>query len=152
VLRTVNIPVGYAYAVGHGQPHFLHEDLYIPHADDVYSTFVKAHPPVPISRLLIDAATREAWFGSNVDQETADANIGRLTAMLGVEFLADGLLRRHCKDLETGAAPKDSEVYAALKKYWTLDELIDMDLWGKMNEKLDALGGCSAVAEKAWTG
>jgi alpha-tubulin suppressor-like RCC1 family protein len=152
VLRTVNIPVGYAYAAGHGQPHFLHEDLYVPHADSVYSANVQAHPPVPISRLLIDAATREAWFGSNVDYETAKVNIDRLEIALAVEFLSVGLLRRHCKDLETGAAPKDSEVYAALKKYWTLDELLDMDLWGKMNDKLETLGGCSAISEKHWTG
>jgi hypothetical protein len=145
VLRTVNIPVAYAYAAGHGHPHFLHEDRYIPHADTVYSANVKAQPPVPIARLLIDAATYEAWFGLSVDENAAKINVHRLETQLAVEYLSNGLLQRHCKDLETGAAPKDSDVYAALKEFWTLQELIDMDLWGKMNQKLDTLGGCSAV-------
>jgi alpha-tubulin suppressor-like RCC1 family protein len=145
VLRTVNIPVAYAYAAGHGQPHFLHEDLYIPHGDDVYSSYVNAQPPVPIARLLIDAATHDAWFGPSVDENTATINIGRLTTQLAVEYLSDGLLRLHCKDLESGAAPADGQVYEALKAFWTLDQLVEMDLWAKMDAKIPLLGGCIAL-------
>jgi Regulator of chromosome condensation (RCC1) repeat len=151
VLRTVNIPVEYVYAVGHGQPHFLHEDLYIPHADDVYSTNVKAKPPVPISRLLIDAATHEAWFGPAVDEATAQVNISRLEKHLGVEYLSDGLLQLYCKDLDSGASPAASQVYESLKDFWTLDDLLEMDLWTKLDAKLEARGGCNAL-ETSWAG
>ena len=145
VLRTVNIPVGYSYAVGHGQPRFLHEDLYIPHGDDVYTGYVKAQPPVPISRLLIDAATHEAWFGSSVDENTALINIGRLKKQLAVEYLSDGLLKLYCQDLESGAAPANGQVYEDLKEFWTFEQLVQMDLWAKMDAKLPLRGGCMAL-------
>ena len=38
------------------------------------------------------------------------------------------------------------------KTFWTLEELLAMDLWTKMNDKLALLGGCSAVAPKTWMG
>ena len=152
VLRTVNIPVAYIYCGGHAQPHFLHEDLFIPHGDDLYAGYMKAHPAIPISLLPIDKATYEAWFGANVDLLTAQVNIDRRVSELALQFLSDGLLRQHCKDLEAGTPPEDSKVYAGFKSFWTLEELLAMDLWTKMDDKLATLGGCSAVAEKQWTG
>jgi hypothetical protein len=148
VFRTVNIPVEYIYMHGHALPHFLHEDLYLSHGDDCYVHTLEAHPPIPASLLPIDQGLHDLWFGDNLDAIDAQKNVGRRPVELAMEFLADWLLRIHCQDLDAGNPPEESEVYETLKYRWTLDDLKAEGLWWRMDEKLAAIGGCTAVAKK----
>jgi hypothetical protein len=146
VLRTVNIPVARIYCAGHAQPHFLHEGLYLSHGDDVYvSRFMMNEPPIPSSEFLIDQSLYGTWFDPALDIATIQGNVGRQEIELAVKHLSHGLLRLHCEDLTTGVTPATSKVYDRLKKYWTLQDLLANGLWTKMDQKLAALGGCSAI-------
>jgi hypothetical protein len=150
VFRTANIPVEYIYMMGHAQPHWVHEDLYLSHGDDCYRHALEGHPPIPVSLLPIGQGLYDLWFGDEVDEITAQKNVGRRPAELAIEFLPDRLLRIHCQDLDAGNPPEESEVYENLKHRWTLEQLKAEGLWWRMDEKLAAIGGCAAVAAKNW--
>jgi len=146
VLRTVNIPVELVSPATHFQPHFVHENLYLSHGDDPYDGKVR-DTTIPISRLPIDQTTFDAWFGPSVPDSDKANNVGRKTAELGVEYLCNYLLVRRCSDIFSGASHEESEVYKALSRCYTVQQLEAMDLWTNLDNKITAKGGCQNIHE-----
>ncbi len=86
VLRVLNIPVQPVWVCGHELAFFTSEKLYLDHGDDPYNAVVRAAPNSPILNLLIDEATYQAWFTSDLTVNITDysspalANVGRSAA------------------------------------------------------------------------
>lgn len=148
MLRAVNIPVVYRTAAGHATPYFPSEGLYLSHGDDPYSRLTWATPPMPMGELLITKAQWESWFGEQVSEEDRLRNISGRTAELAVEHLSDLLLGRRCADAKAGVPHEDGEVYKTLKWHYTLKDLDDLQLWSKLDAKIEAMGGCAAVPKR----
>jgi hypothetical protein len=145
ILRVVNIPVKHEDHVGHAMPYFLSEGLYLSHGDDPYNRLSKATPPFPAGELLIDQATRDAWFGGGVSNNQQTQNIGRRTRELAIRYLSDELLRNHCADLAANKSHADSDVFNSLKGNYTVAELEGQGLWGRIEAKITSLGGCAQI-------
>ena len=92
---------------------------------------------------MIDQQKHESWFGNSLSEEEIKNNIGRRSTELGLQYLSDFLLRRRCDDVDSGVGRAESEVFASLSKYWSLQELEAMQLWDRLDEKLTLLGGCT---------
>jgi hypothetical protein len=86
VLRVLNIPVQPVWVCGHELAYFTSEKLYLDHGDDPYNAVVRAAPNSPILNLLIDEATYQSWFTSDLTVNITDysspalANVGRSAA------------------------------------------------------------------------
>jgi hypothetical protein len=86
VLRVLNVPVQPVWVCGHELAFFPSEKLYLDHGDDPYNAVVRAAPNSPILSLLIDEATYQSWFTSDLTvnitgtNSTALANVGRKAA------------------------------------------------------------------------
>ena len=145
VPRVLNIPVKYEEHVNHAMPYFITEGLYLSHGDDPYSRLSKATPPFPARELLIDQATRDAWFGSGVSTAQQNLNVGRRTLDLAIKYLPDELLRNRCADIAANKSHADSAVFDSLKTNYTVAELEGRDLWGKIDTKIAGFGGCTKI-------
>jgi hypothetical protein len=145
MLRVLNIPVKHEDHAGHAMPYFITEGLYLSHGDDPYSRLSKATPPFPARELLIDQATRDAWFGAGVSNAQQDLNVGRRTRDLAIKYLSNELLHNHCADLAANKAHADSDVFNSLKSNYTVAELEGRDLWGRIDAKITSLGGCTLI-------
>src|SRR5262249_24224152 len=74
IFKARNIPVD-AVSVGwHQAPWFAGEHMYLDHGDDPYSQLSKTN--FPMSMLLIDKPTYDAWFPQN-NPDAGDKNVGR---------------------------------------------------------------------------
>jgi hypothetical protein len=155
-LRTVNIPVSLEPRDGHALPHFHmprtssgNPDLYLSHGDDPYNSLWRATPVVPISVLPIDDATFQSWFGPNAPVPPGGTNVGRQTVELAIQYLSNPLLEFDCADIAAGRTPDQSWVvdpnHGALSLYYTVAELQAMNLWPRMDAKINAFGGCANV-------
>ncbi len=148
VLRTVNIPVKGEIGGEHSLPHFISEDKYLSHGDDPYNAAARNfhHPhPFPVEELFIDQDTFNAWFGPGVHR--AGANVGRRTIELAIEYLPHILLKLRCQDIERGRSNADSAVYTIFfQRIYSVEELQTMNLWGRIDEKINRLGGCETVS------
>jgi hypothetical protein len=86
VLRVLNIPVQPVWVAGHELAYFTSEKLYLDHGDDPYNAVVRGKPGSPILNLLIDEATYQGWFTSDLTVNILDpyspalANVGRSAA------------------------------------------------------------------------
>ena len=58
-------------------------------------------------------------------------------------YLPTYLLKAYCRDIANGKAHSSGEVYDLLKNFYTVPQLESMNLWGKMDNKIASLGGCS---------
>ena len=76
VLRAVNIPVQPVWVCGHELAYFITEGLYLDHGDGPYNLNVK-NSPSPINSLLIDEATYELWFTTDLTVNITDNNSRR---------------------------------------------------------------------------
>lgn len=141
ILRVLNIPVQLIYPC-HCSPHFMSEDHYLSHGDDPYNSLVKARPPFPAIKILIDQTTYEAWFGEHLTQEERCRSVGRRPKELAVQYLPDTLLRKHCEDLKEGLNHAESKVFETLQDAYTLEELEELQLWERMDAKIAERGGC----------
>lgn len=146
-LRVLNIPVKHEEHVSHSMPYFMTEGLYLDHADDPYNRLSKATPPFPARELLIDQATRDAFFGNGVSSTQQNANIGRRTRELGLKYLANELLRNRCKDIADNKSHAASDVLKSLQPNFTLADLEAQDLWTKLDAKIAGLGGCTMIPQ-----
>jgi hypothetical protein len=147
-LRVLNIPVKQVLvpqqAQGqHALPGFVTEGLYMSHGDDPYNRLTKATPPYPPRELLIDQAKFDQWFGSSVTAQEQLKNVGRQVQELAFQHLPDELLRNRCKDQAANAAKEDSLVFGSFKNRYTVAELDAQNLWGRLDDKINSLGGCS---------
>jgi hypothetical protein len=150
VLRVVNIPVREIVSsetCGHALVYFPGEGAYLTHADDPYS-LLTVTGEYRGAELLVSATTWRRWFPTG-DPETSCRNVGRQVVELNVSRPSGELVRRHCRDLLAGRAPAESEVLAACRGIYTVEELEARDLW----ERLDDLAASSPAEEcVAWRG
>jgi len=149
MLRTANIPVKPLRLCEtggkHAAPHFLTEDLYLSHGDDVAGKFHDATPPIPIGELFTSSADFTAWFGPGVPEAKVCENVGRRPVELGLVYLPNNLLRLHCDDLSAGRDHASSRVYMVFKYVYTVAELETANLWGRMDAKIASFGGCAGI-------
>ena len=147
VLRVVNIPVKEVTSHRHSLPHFMTEGKYLSHGDDPYSQNVRSSPGFPIEELFIDQTTYDAWFGPGVSPEKN--NVGRQTNDLAIKYLPRILLLQRCRDIREGRPNSNSLVksWAGFPTY-SLQELEAMNLWGRIDAKINRLGGCPI--ENSW--
>ena len=78
-----------------------------------------------------------------MDADTSKHNVGRRPAEIGVEYLADWLLKAYCDDLASNATHADGKVAESLSYSYSLDELEAMQLWDKLAAKAAATGYCT---------
>ena len=146
VLRTANIPVMPMRLCNHALPHFVREAAYLSHGDDPYNQLAKGvPPPYPAGEFLIDQAKFDAWYGASVPGDSLCKNIGRRVRELALQYLPDGLLDHHCRDLAARLDHAHSEVYRDFSDNYTLQELEAANLWGRMDAKIASMGGCANI-------
>ena len=150
VLRTVNIPVKEVSADGHTTPHFMSEGLYLSHGDDPYDRVHKTTPPIPIDELFIDQTKFTAWFDPSLPSLTQQDNVARRGTELALEYLTDYILKLRCNDILQGVTNEaNSSVYKdsslRLYKFYTVSELQTTNLWGRLDARITARGGCSNI-------
>jgi hypothetical protein len=146
VLRTVNIPVLHKFppGSGHATPHFPTERMYLSHGDDPYNAWSRTTPPFAAGLLLIDQGTYETWF-PDPPVGDPDRNIGRQVFELNLSLLSNNLMNLHCVDIRYGRSHAESLVYMTYSPYYSLAELEAMDLWTRLDEKIESLGGCGSI-------
>ena len=153
VLRVVNIPVKEVTGSGstgrHSMPYFMSEGKYLSHSDDLYSQNTRSSPGFPIEELFIDQATYDAWFGPGVSLPQGKSNVSRRTSDLAIKYLPRILLSQRCRDIREGRSRSKSLVWswAGFPNY-SVEELEAMNLWDRIDAKIDGLGGCPI--ENSW--
>ncbi len=135
VLRAVNIPVQQKFACQHSLAHFVADDLYLTHSDDLYNSFSKpasvtSNLPFPSTELLISGSQFKAWFGSNCN------NVGRNPAELAVKYLSPLLVQYYVSDKAGNKTHSSGKVYESLKKFYTVAELENLKLWERLELKV----------------
>ena len=154
VLRVVNIPVKETTADGHSLPYFMSEGKHLSHGDDPYDRFSsnrELHLPHPhlVEELFIDQTTYDAWFGPGVASE--GANVSRRPRELAIEYLPRYLLAQRCRDIREGKSHADSWVYNSFQRNYSVEDLEAMNLWSRIDGKINRLGGCETVAPSPMT-
>ena len=146
VLRVANIPVRRVTMCGHAQPFFSSEGRFLSHGDDGNWNAWLSSARFPATDLLIDAVVYEAWFGAGVSEDERCRNVGRRVLDLLIEHLPDPLLGDYCLDLRDGRSHADGRVLQRFQSVYSLTYLEEsVRLWARMDEKIDALGGCDAL-------
>jgi len=150
ILRAINIPVQYVTAALHATPYFSADNLYLSHGDDPYSWLLATKPPINKEELLITKEKWHSWFGSSITEDERLNNIGRQTEELAIKYLTTYLLNVRCSDIREKRSKIESEVFEIFSRIYSLNELEEIDLWNKMDEKIDNFGGCESLprAEK----
>ncbi|GAB3333939.1 hypothetical protein GCM10027299_41850 [Larkinella ripae] len=144
ILRTINVPVQLVRGENHAQAWFMADGLYLPNGDDPYIAKLR-DPSIPIHEFLISQSTFTEWFGSGISLEIVDKHLSRNPEQLAIKYLSLYLMVQHCKDKAEGKSHAQSEVYQSLKFNYTLAQLEAMNLWGKLDQKIAAKGGCSVI-------
>lgn len=148
LLRTINIAAkleqrGSASAI-HAIPHFFTGvSYYLSHGDDPYNAFISTGANIPNDKLLIDQVKFNAWFEPAAGDHLS--NIARNPIELAVVYLPNYLLRKYCEDKAGNKTHANGAVLSNLKTVFTLADLEAMNLWGKMDMKITAMGGCAMV-------
>ena len=149
VLRVVNIPVKQVTAQRHSLPHFMTEGKYLSHSDDPYSQNTRSSPGFPVEEWFIDQATYDAWFGPGVSLPQGKSNVSRRITDLAIKYLPRILLVQRCRDIREGRSNSNSLVksWAGFPNY-SVEELEAMNLWDRIDAKIDRLGSCPI--ENSW--
>ncbi|MBN2534804.1 MAG: hypothetical protein JXB88_18125 [Spirochaetales bacterium] len=146
VLRCINIPVRPNYICSHALPHFPTVNQYMSHGDDPYNALSKGTPPpFPATNLMITATKYNEWFGNGVNNEKKCDNVGRNVRELALIHLPPYLLHKHCEDLAYGRNHAESGVAEIFSREYTVAELEVMDLWNRIQAKIDGYGGCANI-------
>jgi hypothetical protein len=143
--RAINIPVELVTNGGHAQPHFMADAQYLSHGDDPYDVFTWAGPPIPQTEFFTPKAMFDSWFGPGVPAAQVASNVGRRPIDLAIQYLSFSLLRDYCADMAAGTPHASGKVAADLSKVYTVAELEAQNLWSRMDEKLNSIGGCKNV-------
>jgi len=139
VLRAANVPsVHVQFNGGHSIPWLSEDDLYLTHGDDPYNQMAKT-ADYPAGELLIDQATFDAWAAE------PSTFVGRRVHQLSAIWLPQALLKRRCVDLDAGTGESESEVYEALDKHYSLQDLEGMGFWQALDAEVAAEGGCAVI-------
>ena len=147
VLRVVNIPVMAVTGSGstgtHSMPYFMSEGKYLSHSDDLYSQNTRSSPGFPIGELYIDQGTYDAWFGPDVSLPPGKSNVSRRVSDLTIEYLPRILLAQRCRDIREGRSRSRSLVWSWVgRASYSVEELEALNLWDRIDGKIDGLGGC----------
>jgi hypothetical protein len=155
LLRVINIPVERSSSGPHMGVHFLSENLYLSHGDDVLGS--KAIPPIPVEEFLVDEATYNACFTDEADSFIRNRNVDRRLYELYIKYLPDTLLHaEYLDDREGQGISTDSHVYNYFQWYYdderhyrydleTLQngaitmadgEQVQCDLWNRIETKM----------------
>ena len=145
VLRVVNIPVAATHACGHAMPHFVSERRYLTHGDDPYNAFAKTTPPYSARELLISQRKFDAWLGSEATEDERCNNVGRRVYELALIYLPDRLLHIRCTDIAAGLPRLESGVFESFRRFYTLTNLEEVNLWERLDAKIESFGGCEHV-------
>lgn len=138
VLRAVNIPVQQKFTCQHSLAHFVADDLYLTHSDDLYNLLSKpasdkSNVPFPSAELLISSNQYKTWFGTNCN------NVGRNPAELAVKYLSPLLVQYYVADKSGNKSHAGGKVYEALKKFYTVTELENLKLWERLEAKVSGM-------------
>jgi len=142
VLRTVNIPADVMARCDHALPHFPSEGVALSHGDDPYNRFTRSGR-TPASRLLVDDATIERWLGDG-SAASGCANVSRRVAEIALEDLPPYALEVYCGDLAKALPREKGRVFQSFASLGTVGDLEAAGLWRRLQERLDAIGGCAA--------
>lgn len=147
ILKTINIPAKYVRVdPGHATPGLYVDNWkYLSHGDDPYNRLIPCTPPYSGEQLLIDQTQWDLWFGEEVPSQEKTKNVGRRVIELAIDYLPNYLLDLHCQDVEAGKSHAESQVYQIFSRLYTIEELQDMNLWTRIEEKIDAFGGCEHI-------
>lgn len=144
VLRVINIPVKALLICGHSMPAFTSESLYLSHGDDLYGSFssqTKDKPlPFPSMELLITQEQFNAWLAAGVADKCK--NVARRPRELGLKYLPYHVVEAYCKDKQAGLSHANGQLYKMFSSHYTLQELESADLWGRLEKKVEQVGGC----------
>lgn len=138
VLRTVNIPATKESYCGHAIPHFLNDETFLSHGDDLYDARMKWTPEIPMREILL-SDERLSGFFDNCD------NVGRGVREALMRLPPDEILQRRCRDIESGAARDDSEVLETFSGRMTVAELEAERFWERLDEEITRRGGCAKL-------
>lgn len=146
VLKTVNIPVKLLQFGNHFQVFFPTEGKYLSHADDPYKVQVKT-AGYPIEFVMLESQEYVDIFGDgNADDEyEVLRKIGFKIRGLTARFIPLITLFERCKDISANKSLEESDVFKNLKARFTMDELQEMNLWGRLDGKIEAYGGCEKL-------
>lgn len=148
VLRTVNIPAEVVVPCpGHAVVHFASEGLYLSHGDDPYHALMHSTPKIPVAELFIDQTRFNAWFGGTDGRIsiTICKNIGRRIRELMIEGLPTDLVASHCRDRSQFKTPAESSVYQQFRFNYSVEDLQELGLWARLEERVKTLGGCGQI-------
>lgn len=116
------------------------------HGDDIHSQTTRSSPGFPIAELFLDQATFDTRFGRSVSDEEQLNNIDRRSNELGIKYLPLSWLREYCReDFNRGIPYAESYIYtdwSGLDRNYTVEELQSVNFWGRMEAKINSLGGC----------
>ncbi|MGA0559474.1 hypothetical protein ACO2Q8_22640 [Larkinella sp. VNQ87] len=144
LLRTVNIPVKMVFGYQHAQVWFMSDNYYLDHADAPYDSRIK-DPAIGAGELLINQDRYMQWFGPGVSQEVESKNVGRRNRELILAYLPNYLLRKYCEDIKAGKSHAKGQVYEQFSLNYTVAQLENQNLWGRMDAKIALMGGCSHI-------
>jgi hypothetical protein len=150
LLRIVNIPVkshilGFTTSA-HDSCHFTRQNTYLSHSDDCYSLLIFSTPPFPAKELMIDQDTYDAWYQyPEVPADECQKNIGRQTFELALKYLPDYLLEMYCTDLSNNVPPQNGSIMSLFSVWYTYQDLLNLDLWNRLQAKVNSFGGCQNI-------
>ena len=133
ILRAVNIPVSSYFSpenLNHSSTFFVGEKLYLTHGDDPYNR--GPLPTSPTSWLLVDEPTFKKWFKPGV---IPGANVGRRPAEIAVWHPSEWIVAEYCQDVASGARHADGMVFEHFKRYFTLSQVENTNLWERLAQR-----------------
>ncbi|MBL1411436.1 Ig-like domain-containing protein [Sphingobacterium faecale] len=142
VLRSSNIPVeSFRSYDSHRQAYFSTEGLYMSHGDDPYNLHTWVTPVVSLRETLIDQPTYDRWFNGSSKESVA-----RGTVEFAVKHLSNILVNLRASE-PAGTPPAQSKVLKEMSSFFTLEELLEMDLWTRLDARISSLGGRDRIPE-----
>ena len=143
VLRAVNIPVKREDGCNHAIPHFLVEGEFLSHGDDPYGRYMKQSPSqVPMAEILLSTDLLDGFFD---DCREDHSRVGWGVSDALARLLPDPILQMRCRDLANGHGRTGGEVFALFDRHFTEAELLDRELWARLDAAIEARGGCSVI-------
>jgi hypothetical protein len=146
-LRNLNIPAYRVYDAEllsmHSVPVFPTIGCTMSHGDDIYDVnmnFPTMSPDyIPPQKILLPMETFYDWFYLQSERH----NIGRQLYEIAIEYLPNFLMDRYCEDQMSMEAPWELSVYDTFDHIYTYQELLDMGLWQRLEEKNQKLNYCT---------
>jgi len=140
VLRALNIPVKIVLSQDrHSQAYFPTEALYMAHGDDPYNFFSRITPVISLENMLIDIPTYNSWFTGTAPKSVASGIVA-----FAIRNLSNNLIYQRAQE-PVNTPHSTSKVYNLLKTFHTLQELETMQIWDRLDAKIDSLGGRSNI-------